>query len=335
MKKTNKTILRLRGAGVAMARVLLVWLLVATQTGVLATLASAQSRPGDPEYRFKVGDRLYLGVPDRSALNRELKIDDNGAISLPLAGDVQVVGLTAAEARTKIYTALHEIYPTLTEDDVSVEAVVAWAVYVTGAVSNPGRYTFPNPPNLWQAIREAGGATANAMLGQVSIVEDESRGGSTRSVDVQAALDQGSVDQLPMLNEGDTVIIPSQAESYTGSFGVSVYGAVQAPGVYRLQGRQDLATAVLLAGGPSPRASLDGVTIVRPVGDGTFETIRVDLKKHLEKGDPTSNPQLKPGDTVNVPEQNPIAYQFRNNLSVITGVVASVVSLTLLYIRLK
>jgi protein involved in polysaccharide export with SLBB domain len=112
-----------------------------------------------------------------------------------------------------------------------------------------------------------------------------------------------------------------------------VYGAVATPGVYRLTGRQDLASAILLAGGPTPRADLDEVRIVRPDGDN-YTTITIDLKKHLDTGDPASNPQLRPGDTINVPNRNAIAYQLTNNITVVTSIIASVATLTLLYIRL-
>jgi protein involved in polysaccharide export with SLBB domain len=311
-----------------------VWALVVLQLLFVTAPALAQSRPGDEEYRFKVGDRIYLTVPDRPALNREMQIADNGSVTIPLIGEVPVVGLTAEEMRGKVWEALHELYPSISREEVAIEAMLSWIVYVSGEVAEPGRYTFTNRPNLWQAIREAGGPTAEAALGDVRIVEDESRGGGSRVIDVLSALERGSVDRLPQLNEGDTVVIPSQDEAYTGAFGVNVYGAVQTPGVYRLTGRQDLASAVLLAGGPTDRADLDSVKIVRP-NDGGYTTIKVDLKRHLDTGDPASNPPLRAGDTINVPEQNALKYQVTNNITVITSVLATAATITLLYIRLS
>jgi polysaccharide export outer membrane protein len=313
----------------------LVWVLVVSQLAMFSGVGLSQPAAGDKDYRFKVGDRLSLTVPDRPGLSQELRIDENGMITIPLVGNVEVVGLTESEAEGKIYEALHALYPSISRNEIAVEALKAYVVYVTGEVSKPGRYTFTDRPNLWEAIREAGGPTADAQLGGVQIVEDESRGATSRVVDVQSALDLGSVDSLPRLNDSDTVVIPSQAEAYTGSFGVNVYGAVLKPGVYRLQGRQDLASAVLLAGGPIDKADLDEVRIIRPNGDGTYTTIKVNLKRHLETGDKDANPPLRPGDTVNVPEQNALAYQFKHNITIVTSVIASVVSLTFLYIRLK
>jgi protein involved in polysaccharide export with SLBB domain len=315
-------------------RCCVVWVLIAAQIVVFNSPLLGQSRPGDEEYRFRVGDRLYMTVPDRPALNREMQIAENGAVTLPLIGDVHVVGLTADEIRGKVWEALHELYPSIDREEITIEALLAWAVYVSGEVGEPGRYSFPNRPKLWEAIREAGGPTAEAALSDVRIVEDQSRGGGSRVVDVLSALERGSVDQLPRLHEGDTVVIPSQDEVYTGAFGVNVYGAVKTPGVYRLTGRQDLASAILLAGGPTDRADLDDVRIVRPEGE-QYETIKVDLQRHLDTGDPAANPQLRAGDTVTVPEQNAIAYQLTHNITVVTSILATAATLTLLYVRLR
>lgn len=313
----------------------IVWLLIVAQAVLFVEPALAQLRPGDEGYRFKVGDRIYMTVPDRPALNREMKIADDGTVTIPLVGAVPVDGLTAEEIRDKVWEPLHELYPSISRNEVTIEAMLSWVVYVSGEVSEPGRYTFTNRPNLWQAIREAGGPSAKAALSDVRIVEDESRGGGSRVVDVMTALERGSVDKLPALNEGDTVVIPSQDETYTGAFGVNVYGAVQTPGVYRLTSRQDLASAILLAGGPTDRADLDEVRIVRPKDDGTYTTIKINFKKHLDTGDPASNPQLHAGDTINIPSQNALKYQLTNNITVITGLLASVVTIVLLYDRFK
>jgi protein involved in polysaccharide export with SLBB domain len=325
---------RTEDGGARWAR-MLVWVLIVSQLAWYQVPVFAQSlRPGDEDYRFKVGERLYMTVPDRPALNRELVISENGTVAIPLVGEVKVSGLTANEIRSKVWEALHELYPSISMNEVTIEAMLSWAVYVSGEVSEPGRYTFGNQPRVWQAIREAGGPTAEAALSDVRIVEDQARGGGSRTIDVQSALERGSVDQLPLLNEGDTVVIPSQQEDYTGAFGVNVYGAVATPGVYRLTGRQDLASAILLAGGPTDRAKLTNVRIIRPRGEG-YETIEVNLKKHLEDGDPTQNPALHAGDTVNVPNRNAVAYQLSNNITVVTSILATAATITLLYIRLK
>ena len=74
-------------------------------------------------------------------------------------------------------------------------------------------------------------------------------------------------------------------------------------GMYRkagFRGRQDLVGAILMAGGPSDRANLSKVRLIRPDDDGRAEMQRINLNKFLEKGQIDSNPKLRPGDTVEV-----------------------------------
>lgn len=266
--------------------------------------AFAQQVFSEADYRVGVGDRIFLSVPQRSDLNRELVIQEGGVVTLPLIGEVQVGGLTLAEIEEKLLSSIKDYYPSITDVDISIREAVSQVIYITGQVNKPGKFNFHKSPNLWEAIREAGGATPTAALDNVRVVKDRAKGGHSAVYNIQNALETGSVAELPILEAGDTVIVPAAAEIYTGSFGVNVFGSVVAPGVYKLQARQDLITAILQAGGPAQVASLDNVNIVRPNPDGSISSISVDFKRFLDYGDPFSNPKLKPGDTVYVPQKS-------------------------------
>ncbi len=293
----------------------------------------AQLQPTDPGYRFKPGDRIQITVPDRPSLNRELVIDERGFVSIPVVGDIEVGGLTRDEIQEKAYQALHEYYPSLQKQDFSIEPVPGMMVFVTGEVSTPGGYSFAKPPTLWQAIREAGGPTGDAALDAVRIVEDHSRGGNSRTVDVLSALEDGVTDQLPVLREGDTVVILSKDETYIGSLGVNVLGQVGKPGFYRLQSdHQDLMSAIIMAGGPTDLAKLSDVRVVRLLEDGTPYTQRLNLERFLNQGDLTQNPNLLPGDTVSVPQKSA---WFRRNIPIILSIVATTATVILVIDRVN
>lgn len=282
-----------------------------------------------PDYRVGAGDRIFLSVPQRPDLNRELLVDEDGAVTLPLIGEVQVGGLTAAEIESRLLLAIRDVYPSIESINISVTQALSQVIYITGQVTTPGKYTFPSPPKLWGAIREAGGPLPTADLDRVRIIKDRSRGGTSTVVNVQQAIEVGTIEDLPDLDAGDTIIIPAREQVYTGSFGVNVIGAVAAPGVYRLQARQDLISAVLLAGGPVPEARLDKLSIIRPNPDGTIQTLHVDLNEYLEEGDPFSNPALRPGDTVNVPRVSQWSY-LRDPRTLVSLVTAAVSFTTLI-----
>ncbi len=287
----------------------------------------AQITTVNTAYRVGVGDKLFMSVPQRSDLNRELTIKENGNVELPLIGDVGVIGLTTQEIENRLYQALKEYYPSVTEVEITLLEATSQVIHVIGQVNVTGKYNFLEGTNPWEAIRDAGGPTDLASLDDVRVVKSRERGGSSRVVNIQAALEFGTVEQLPDLEPGDTVIVPEEEEKYTGTLGVNVFGAVVNPGPYKLQGYRDLVSAILLAGGPTNIASLSDVKIIRTLRDGGLETIEVDLRKYLNKGDPLSNPDLQIGDTVHIPTQNFVVRGVKN-LGFWVNVVTAAVSVT-------
>lgn len=310
-------------------------LLMMSVVGAFCASAPAQTNKLGADYRIVAGDRLLLSVPQRPDLDRQLVVQQNGTVSLPLVGEVEVVGLTAAEAEVRLFQSLKDYYPSLTALNVEIEASGSFEIYVIGEVGAPGKYVFRQPPNLWEAIREAGGAKPTALMDAVRVVQDLHRGGSSRVVDVQRELERGTVDNLPRLEDGDTVVLPQKQAIYTGGDGINVFGAVTRPGIYRLQGEQNVMSAVLQAGGPLPDASLKNVKLVRPKGDGTTETMEINFSRFLEGGDPGSNPQLFPGDTVNIGHRNRFMYALTNETGFILSIVTASATVTLLFIEIN
>jgi polysaccharide export outer membrane protein len=300
-----------------------------------APLAAWAQQGLSPDYRVGPGDRIFLSVPQRQDLSRELVIKEDGAVTLPLIGEVPVSGLTAREIEAKLLQALRDYYPSVNRVQITITEAVSQIIYVTGQVRNPGKYTFPNTVNVWELLREAGGPSESASLDNVRIIKDRSRGGTTTVVNVLAAIEGGSVDNLPDLEAGDTVIVPTVEEVYTGTFGVNVFGAVVRPGIYRLQARQDLASAVLLAGGPLELAQLKNVAVIRPRGEGTYQTIRVNMANFLDHGDPFGNPKLQPGDTVHVPRKGALVQLATSDIRTLLGLITAIATTTLLVIAIK
>jgi polysaccharide export outer membrane protein len=255
-----------------------------------------QALPAD--YRVGPGDSIFLSVPQRPDLNRELVVDADGKVTLPLIGKVQVRGLTDPEIESRLLQALREYYPSVNRTDVTITRASSNMIWVSGDVKLPGKYSFPQPVNVWEAIREAGGPATTASLDAVRIIKDRSRGGGTTIVDVQGAIETGSVRDLPTLDPGDTIIVPAKH---------------------------------LQAGGPSDRAKLDEVRIIRPRADGSAQTIKLDLNKFIEKGDVANNPPLQPGDTVAIGRKGFTTTE----LTTILAIVTTLATITLLYFTIQ
>jgi polysaccharide export outer membrane protein len=284
------------------------------------------------EYRVGPGDHIYLSVPQRPDLNRQLAVGEDGNVNLPLVGNVNVRGLNKPEIETKLLQSLREYYPSVNRVEVNISQALSNVVFVAGEVRFPGKYSFPETSvNLWEAVREAGGPSPTANLSSVRVVQDRSRGGQSQLVDVQTAIESGTVQNLPILRPGDTVIVPGAEETYTGSAGVNVTGAVIHPGNYRLTGRGDLVGAILMAGGPNERANLGNVHLIRPNENGKTETYKIDLNNFLKDGKLESNPKLRAGDTVTIQNRSFTG----RDLSLILSFVTALGTLVLLYYTIQ
>ena len=67
-------------------------------------------------------------------------------------------------------------------------------------------------------------------------------------------------------------------------------------------GKMDVLNAIGMAGGLKTTASLNRIKVIRRNGDGTSQVIKIKLKRIL-KGDMSKDVELKPGDTIIVPER--------------------------------
>ena len=310
--------------------VLLVTFMVA-----VVDLPLALAQPAEGEYRVGPGDTIFMSAPQRPDLNRELAVDADGNVELPLIGKVNVTGLTAPEIEGKLLQSLRQYYPSITRLQITVTAAVSQVIYVSGEVRLPGRYTFANTVNVWEAIREAGGPLGTAQLDNIRIIKDRTRGGTSVMVNVLAAIEGGTMENLPELDPGDTVIVPAEQDIYTGSYGVHVFGAVLRPGTYRLTAGQDLVSAVLIAGGPELLAELGRVKIIRPRTDGSNQAVEINFENFLNHGDPAGNPKLKPGDTVNVPRKSRVLQIAASDPRTLLGLITAVAATALLFISLN
>jgi polysaccharide export outer membrane protein len=118
------------------------------------TLGGADATvPGD--YRLAPGDRLTLVVYDQPQLSGEYIVDGGGGILLPLAGAVNLTGLTLAEAQKLIGERFAD--GVLVQPAVSLRIQEHRPIFVTGDVKKPGSYPFILGASVKAAIATAGG----------------------------------------------------------------------------------------------------------------------------------------------------------------------------------
>ncbi len=242
-------------------------------------------------YRLGAGDEITVDVWDHEELSGRHTIGPDGRITLSVAGDVRLAGLSRDAALAGVKAALSSFYPDLIVT-LRVERYTSNRVYVLGRVMNPGVIAFDSVPSLLEAITRAGGlpvggeGSSDAKLTRCAVIRGKDQ---VMWVDLRELL-KGNMGLNIRLLPDDLVYIPDSDDQL-----VYVLGEVRQPGAVRLTPDMTFLDALALVGGPTEDAATGGMRLVRP-GEG--------VRTEISLGDLTAP---KPGENVLL-EENDIIY---------------------------
>jgi polysaccharide export outer membrane protein len=248
----------------------------------------------DEEYRLGKGDEVAVDFAGRSDLSTKLVIGPDGHITLPLAGDIVLAGLTRPQAAAAIEAALAPYFSNLSAQ-VAVTKYTANKVLLLGAVERPGVITFDGTPTLLEALTRGGMNTAKDKPAQIPERCAIYRGhDQVVWVDLRALLNSGNALADLRLRRDDVIYVPTGGERF-----VSVLGEVNKPGAIPLTSTSTLASVLAEAGGFTGKGgSKPHIQIVDPAS-GTSRTISFnDVLNPAKSGEIT----LRPGDIIFVPQ---------------------------------
>ncbi|PQV49951.1 polysaccharide biosynthesis/export family protein [Paraburkholderia sp. BL21I4N1] len=219
-----------------------------------AALGSSQiqssARPGDPLAGFIV--------------------DQNGSLTFPYAGTLQVAGLRTDEIQQRLSITLGKYFvkPQVT---VRMASYRAHQVYVDGEVHSPGALSVNDVPmTLYEALSRAGGFSDTADQSDLVLV----RGGQSHRVNLTRLLEQGVSPSRLFLNPGDVLRVMPRDEN-----GVYVMGEVNKPvsAVPRRTGVITLADALSQAGSVNAStADAAQMFVIRGSSTGTPQVFHLD-----------------------------------------------------------
>jgi polysaccharide export outer membrane protein len=150
---------------------LLVALVAVGATGSRPTTALAQSQAlpqsqqsasASPSGDYVLGpnDRVRLKVYGETDITGEYEVDNNGNVSIPLAGHIRASGLTTQQLERAITSALsHGI---VRDPRVNVEVASYRNFYILGEVKKGGEYPYRLGLTVMDAVATAGGFTYRA-----------------------------------------------------------------------------------------------------------------------------------------------------------------------------
>lgn len=159
----------------------------------------------DP-YLIVTEDVLEVNVWKNPDLSRQVWVRPDGRVTLPLAGEVYVLGKTL-EYMTGLLEARLGQY--LTDPMVSVSLVDtnSYTVYLLGMVRTPGALKLRGPKTLLQVLAMAGGFQEFADTSNVIIVRWENGRRKQLSVNVKNILAKGAEGDS-FMGPGDVIVVP-------------------------------------------------------------------------------------------------------------------------------
>jgi polysaccharide export outer membrane protein len=255
------------------------------------------ARLGGSDYKIGRQDLLEIKVFDLKELDQTVRVADDGSITLPLLGRLQVAGLAKGDLQALIARLLEERYVRNPQVTIFVREYESKKIAVSGAVKKPDTYEMLGDKTLLEMISLAGGLDKD--LGKEIIIFRTQDGGTAQRIAVD--LDKLVYEADPTLNiavmPGDIVYVPAVEKVR-----IFVTGAVRTPNLYEVPRSEPVTVlkAVTLAGGTTDRAAESRVQVIRTDANGNRVSIPVNLKK-VKRGK-AEDPILQKDDLVLVPE---------------------------------
>lgn len=228
--------------------------------------------PDERPYTLDTGDIIRVtvfGLPEQGG---ETRVFEDGTITFPLIGTVNIRGKTLAELNEELLTLYSRFLrrPSITATLTKPRPV---NVAVVGEVNTPGNFTFTTSaqgvqqtaqnqqttstpsnqppveiPRITDLFTRAGGLTVSADVRQIQLRRQEEGIERIYNLDFWRLLQQGDLSQDVRLRDGDIVVVP-KAENpdprefrqladatfgikYTRAPNVTIVGQVNRPGSY-------------------------------------------------------------------------------------------------------
>jgi polysaccharide export outer membrane protein len=262
-----------------------------TPTAPATPPAAATSR--NPGYRIGPRDLLEIRVFETPEFSGNRRVSEDGKVTLPPVGDVDVAGLTETEAAQKGVLELKALQRASVA--VQVQEFRARPIAVIGAVRQPGNLSFSGRWTLIEALTAAGGIGDGH--GDVAFVLRRADNGLSDQIAI--SLNDLLVRADPKVNipiySGDLINVPGTVE-------VTVYcmGEVKQPGAvpFKSSDRITLLTLIARVGGLTDRAS--SKILIKRAGRTAGGERTADFKRILAGKD--SDIELQSGDVIIVKE---------------------------------
>jgi polysaccharide export outer membrane protein len=243
-------------------------------------LCHAQAPATDkPDYPLGAGDAIRVQVYQNPDLTIDTRVSENGSITYPLIGAVDIGSLSIAAAEKKIADALQKGgFLQKPQVNITLVQVRGNQVSVLGQVARPGRFPLETAnTRLSDMLASAGGATQS---GDDQVIVSGLRNGSPflKRIDIPSIFLADRLADDIVLQGGDTIYVHRAPVFY-------IYGEAQRPGAFRIERDMTVMQALAQGGGPTARGSEKRLRLHRKGSDGSVQQIEPQLTDRVQPDD--------------------------------------------------
>ena len=170
----------------------------------------------DKEYFIEAGDVISVNVFPAEEFSKEVTVQPDGNIEIPLLGSLKAQGLKADDLQ-KMLTARFSKYVSNPSITINVRKFSSNRVAVIGQILQPGYFEYREGMRLLDLVAQAGGTQDYARKDRVRIFRRlKGEDGKVTEQVIKADLEEvfsGKMDKNVLLASGDIVYIPRKPYS--------------------------------------------------------------------------------------------------------------------------
>lgn len=168
---------------------------------------AAAAADGAEPYRLRHGDSVLVSVWREEALHKEVRVLPDGSITFPLAGRVEVAGLSSPEVERRLADKIKEFIPDPVVT-VVITGIEGSCVYILGKVLKPGPVVLSSPLTVLQALSQAGGLDKFADGDSIQVLRTTAKGPELLAVRYNDLIKGRDLNSNVLLKPGDTILVP-------------------------------------------------------------------------------------------------------------------------------
>ena len=268
-------------------------------TSQTAALTETPALVQDPS-AIAPGNQIKIACDQDAAVRGTFSVPADGELKLPYGVSISALGLSEAALRAQIVESYKPFFRGTPAIKVAIDRTQA-LVEVHGLVKKPGTVLVKQDSSLDEIIAQAGGLLEGGAPDTSPRYVSIQHAGGRSMIRLQDYF-SGGPQPVPAWHGGEKIFFQSSGNgasvSGTANDAVQIIGMVVSPGEYAYQASGDFFYYLVRAGGPTDRADMQRISLLRKVSNGTEKyTFGTESAREL--------PQIQRGDVILVNADNP------------------------------